>query len=175
MQRLFPKICGTKFKTDGFHLNLESANYLQNTGPSLRKRRAQARRQRAIGAGAVSQNGKSPGLDAGAPPSSRRRCRAALSDAIVYPGLHFVGNPRDATLAQLYPLWEVACQFESGDMLKRVRDTEQTFQLFLAHQFRVGHRQSLVKGSVDAPLQNQRGRENPKSIAEVVNSPEQGR
>src|SRR5579864_3199644 len=87
------------------------------------------------------QKGRAPAWTPGLHPKSRRRYRVALSDALVYPVLHFVGNPRDAALAQLYPLGEMACQFEARDVLERVRYTEQTFQLFLAHQFRVVHRQ----------------------------------
>jgi hypothetical protein len=71
-----------------------------------------------------------PGLH----PSRRRRCRVARSNALVYPVLHFLRQPRDSASAQSYPLRELAGGFEPRDVLKAVRDSIDGFQFLLRYQ-----------------------------------------
>jgi len=66
---------------------------------------------------------KSPGLDAGALPLSRRRV-LAVSDALVYPVLHLIGQPRYSALTESYPFRELVGSFEPRDVSEAVRYSE---------------------------------------------------
>src|SRR5437870_322922 len=66
---------------------------------------------------------------------SRRRDRAAVSDAFIYPVLHLCGKPRHPASAKPYPLGELAGHLKARDVREAVRNSIDRFQLFLTHKF----------------------------------------
>lgn len=78
--------------------------------------------------------------------------RVALSYAFVEPFLNLLQQPRHPILAELYPLRELPCRLKPRDVLWRIRNATDRFQLLLRYDLLRKHRTTPSKGSVDAPL-----------------------
>jgi hypothetical protein len=73
---------------------------------------------------------KSPGLDTGALPFEEENV-LAVADSLFDPSFHFFRDPRYSTGTKLYPLGELAGDFEPRNVRGTVGDTVDRFEFLL--------------------------------------------
>ena len=75
---------------------------------------------------------------------------SAVGDSLLDPGFHFFRDPRHSTGAKLYPLRELAGDFEPRDVREAVGDAENRFEFLLRYELPC-HCMSLVERDVATP------------------------
>jgi hypothetical protein len=89
-------------------------------------------------------------LDTGLSALLRRNCLIAKSYALLYPGFHFLSDPRHPALPELYPDGKVSSKFQTAYVHEGIGHTVDTLEFALSYELH-GHHNNSSERSVATP------------------------